>query len=159
MAERITEGSLVCAKRNVGGLGIVLRRIKDINLYAEFDLSEAFIKLYDSSHPEYMFGRLGSSDRSITYTLKLDTIDSISDMVVQRKPEIDRTALDAFWSHNRAYSDVVTPKKSKKRTLNPKVDFCLIHWTRPPSDYGDTPAPWYAKGHPIWMVTTSIKNK
>ena len=60
MAKKIIEGSLICAKRNVQGLGIVLERVKDINLYAEFDLSEAFLRMYDESHPDYEEPALGS---------------------------------------------------------------------------------------------------
>jgi hypothetical protein len=157
MAKKITEGSLICAKRNVEGLGIVLRRVKDINLYAEFDLSEAFLKLYDKNHPDYHY--LGSNVGMNSYTLKSDTIDSINDTIVERKTEVDRSALTAFWAHNKAYSKVMMPKKRKKVILKPKVDFCLVHWTKPPSDYGDTPAQWYVKRGPVWMITTSLKNK
>jgi len=158
MTKRITAGSLICAKRNIGGLGIVLRRVKDINLYAEFDLSEAFLKLYDKNHPQYIFKASGTvHDRFINYTLQLDTIDSIDTTIIERKPEVEDAALTAFWSHNRAYSVIGSSKN--QRALKPKVDFCLIHWTRPPSDYGDTPSSWYIRNGPVWMITTSIKNK
>ena len=157
MAKKITDGSLIGAKRNVEGLGIVLRRVKDINLYAEFDLSEAFLKLYDKNHPDYHHS--GNDGEMISYTFKSDTIDSINDTIVERKTEVDRTALTAFWAHNKAYSKVMMPKKRKKVILKPKVDFCLVHWTKPPSDYGDTPAQWYVKRGPVWMITTSLKNK
>ena len=157
MAKKITDGSLICAKRNVEGLGIVLRRVKDINLYAEFDLSEAFLKLYDKNHPDYH--HLGPKIGMGGYTLRNDTIDSINDTIVERKTEVDRSALAAFWSHNKAYSKVMMPKKKKKAVLKPKVDFCLVHWTKPPSDYGDTPAKWYVSKGPVWMITTSLKNR
>ena len=69
MAKKIIAGSLVGTKRRVGGLGIVLDRIQNMNLYAEFDLSEAFIKLYDIDHPEYMFG---PGDKYVSYSLRSD---------------------------------------------------------------------------------------
>ena len=50
MAKKIIAGSLVSTKRRVGGPGI-LDRIQDMNLYAEFDLSDAFMKnIYDIDH-------------------------------------------------------------------------------------------------------------
>ena len=156
MAKKITDGSLICAKRNVEGLGIVLRRVKDINLYAEFDLSEAFLKLYDKNHPDYQ--KLGY-DGMGGYTLRNDTINSINDTIVERNTEVDMSALAAFWAHNRAYSKVMMPQRRKKTVLKPKVDFCLVHWTKAPSDYGDTPAKWYVSKGPIWMITTSLKNR
>ena len=54
MAKKIIAGSLVGTKRKVEGLGIVLERVQDMSLYTEFDLSDAFMKLYDNNHPEYM---------------------------------------------------------------------------------------------------------
>lgn len=157
MTKRIAAGSLICAKRNIGGLGIVLRRVKDINLYAEFDLTKAFVKLYDKNHPQYVFKAPNNPHVSLSYTIQTDTIDSINDTIVKRKPEVEEAILTAFWSHNRAYSVIGSFKDS--RILKPKIDFCLIHWTRPPSDYGDTPSSWYVKNNRVWMVTTSIKNK
>ena len=86
-------------------------------------------------------------------------MDEFGEPICRPKPEVDEKALKAFWAHNRAYSNVNAPKKRKKRVLTPKVDFCLIHWTKPPSDYDDKPAMWYVKRGPIWMITTSLKNK
>ena len=156
MAKKIIAGSLVTTKRRVEGLGIVLDRVKDMNLYAEFDLTDAFAKLYDSNHPEYMFG---PGDTFVSYTLRSDSIEAINETIIKNKPEVDENALKAFWAHNRAYSNVNVPKKRKARVLPPKVDFCLVHWTKAPSDYGDTPAQWYVSRGPIWMITTSLKNK
>jgi len=156
MAKKIIAGSLVSTKRKVAGLGIVLERVQDMNLYAEFDLSDAFAKLYDTNHPEYMFG---PGDKFVSYTLRSDSIEAINETIIKNKPEVDEAALKTFWAHNRAYSNVNAPKKRKKRVLTPKVDFCLVHWTKPPSDYDDKPALWYAKRGPIWMLTTSLKNK
>ena len=156
MAKKIIAGSLVSTKRKVAGLGIVLERVQDMNLYAEFDLSDAFAKLYDTNHPEYMFG---PGDKFVSYTLRSDSIEAINETIIKNKPEVDEAALKTFWAHNRAYSNVNAPKKRKKRVLTPKVDFCLIHWTKPPSDYDDKPAMWYVKRGPIWMITTSLKNK
>ena len=142
MAKKIIAGSLVSTKRKVAGLGIVLERVQDMNLYAEFDLSDAFAKLYDTNHPEYMFG---PGDKFVSYTLRSDSIEAINETIIKNKPEVDEGALKTFWAHNRAYSNVNAPKKRKKRVLTPKVDFCLVHWTKPPSDYDDKPALWYAK--------------
>ena len=48
MANRIGAGSLVCmGRRNVKGQGIVLDRIKDVNEHAQFDLVDAWHKLYN----------------------------------------------------------------------------------------------------------------
>ena len=156
MAKKIIAGSLVTTKRRVEGLGIVLDRVQDMNLYAEFDLTDAFAKLYNANHPEYMFG---PGDKFVSYTLRSDSIEAINETIIKNKPEVDEGALKAFWAHNRAYSNVSAPKKRKTRVLEPKVDFCLIHWTKAPSDYDDKPAMWYVKRGPIWMVTTSLKNK
>ena len=56
MANRIQAGSLVCmGRRVVKGQGIVLERVKNINDYAEFDLSGAWLQLYDKTHKDYHF--------------------------------------------------------------------------------------------------------
>ena len=156
MAKKIIAGSLVGTKRKVEGLGIVLERVQDMSLYTEFDLSDAFMKLYDNNHPEYMFG---PGDKFVSYSLRSDSIDAINETIMKRKPQIDEGALKAFWAHNRAYSNVQSPRKRKKRVLTPKLDFCLVHWTKAPSDYDDRPAQWYIRRGPVWMVTTSLKNK
>ena len=156
MAKKIIAGSLVSAKRKVEGLGIVLDRVQDMNLYAEFDLTDAFTKLYDKNHPEYMFG---PGDKFVSYTLRSDSIEAINETIIKNKPEVDEKALKAFWAHNRAYSNVTAPKKRRKRVLTPKIDFCLVHWTKAPSDYDGSPASWYIKRGPVWMITTSLKNK
>ena len=82
MAKRITEGSLVCTNRNVEGLGLVLKRIRDINQYAEFDLSESFAKLFDDDHPEYLFK---SMESYILVSLRGDAIESINEQIVRNK--------------------------------------------------------------------------
>ncbi len=155
MAKKIIEGSLICAKRNVQGLGIVLERVKDINLYAEFDLSEAFLRMYDESHPDYEEPALGS----MIYNARYDEVKRINAKIIEKKSEVDMSALEAFWSHNKAYSKVMMPERRKKSVLKPKVDFCLVHWMKAPSDYGDVPARWYVSKGPVWMITTSLKNR
>ena len=156
MAKKIIAGSLVSTKRRVEGIGIVLDRVQDMNLYAEFDLTDAFNKLYDINHPEYMFG---PGDKFVSYSLRSDSIGAINETIIKNKPEVDEKALKAFWAHNRAYSNVNAPKKRNKRVLTPKVDFGLVHWTKAPSDYDGGPASWYIKRGPVWMITTSLKNK
>jgi len=155
MAKKIIEGSLICAKRNVQGLGIVLERVKDINLYAEFDLSEAFLRMYDESHPDYEEPALGS----MIYNARYDEVKRINAKIIEKKSEVDMSVLEAFWSHNKAYSKVMMPERRKKSVLKPKVDFCLVHWMKAPSDYGDVPARWYVSKGPVWMITTSLKNR
>tara|TARA_R110002020_G_scaffold204797_1_gene409116 strand:+ start:215 stop:682 length:468 start_codon:yes stop_codon:yes gene_type:complete len=155
MAKKIIEGSLICAKRNVQGLGIVLERVKDINLYAEFDLSEAFLRMYDESHPDYEEPALGS----MIYNARYDEVKRINAKIIEKKSEVDMSVLEAFWSHNKAYSKVQSPERRKKSVLKPKVDFCLVHWMKAPSDYGDVPARWYVSKGPVWMITTSLKNR
>ena len=50
----IKKGDLVhLFRRRVPGMGIVLDRVEDVNGYTEFDLSDAFIKIFDQNHPEY----------------------------------------------------------------------------------------------------------
>tara|TARA_R110000850_G_scaffold242265_1_gene366884 strand:+ start:111 stop:578 length:468 start_codon:yes stop_codon:yes gene_type:complete len=155
MAKKIIEGSLICAKRNVQGLGIVLERVKDINLYAEFDLSEAFLRMYDESHPDYEEPALGS----MIYNARYDEVKRINAKIIEKKSEVDMSVLEAFWSHNKAYSKVMMPERRKKSVLKPKVDFCLVHWMKAPSDYGDVPARWYVSKGPVWMISTSLKNR
>jgi len=56
MANKIKAGSLVCmSRRVVRGQGLVLERVKNINDYAEFDLSNAWLRLYDKTHKDYHF--------------------------------------------------------------------------------------------------------
>ena len=153
MAKRITEGSLVCTNRNVEGLGLVLKRIRDINQYAEFDLSESFAKLFDDDHPEYLFK---SMESYILVSLRGDAIESINEQIVRNKPDVELAALQVFWNHNRAYSVTYSPRKRVKKA---KVDFCLVHWTKAPSDYGSKPSNWYQKKKAVWMTTSSVKNK
>jgi hypothetical protein len=56
MSRKIETGSLVCmGRRKVKGQGLVLDRVKDINDFAEFDLSDAWLMIYDKAHPNYYF--------------------------------------------------------------------------------------------------------
>jgi hypothetical protein len=127
---KIKRGSLVCmGRRSIKGQGLVLDRVQDINEYADFDLSEAFYKLYDMSHPEYFWER----DRNTYhhYGEIHDLKTAISDTILSKNPDIDRALLDEFWNYNRAYSCL----KGGSKVLKPKTDFCLVWWAKAPSEY------------------------
>ena len=147
MAKRITEGSLVCTKRKIEGMGIVLRRIKDINEYAEFDLSGAFANLIDQQSRGY----------ESSYTNRQKLIREINAKIIEKRPEVELALLEEFWSHNRAYSHHHFPKKRKK-LLEAKIDFCLVNWTKAPSDYDDRPARHLLRKN-VWMLSSILKNK
>ena len=147
MAKRITEGSLVCTKRKIEGLGIVLKRVKNINEYAEFDLSGAFANLFDQQSRGY----------ESSYTNRQKIIREINAKILEKKPEVELPLLEEFWSHNRAYSHHHFPKKRKK-LLEAKIDFCLVNWTKAPSDYDDRPARHLLRKN-VWMLSSILKNK
>jgi hypothetical protein len=152
MAKRIETGSLVTTNRKVAGLGLVVERVKDVNLYANFDLSEAFRKVYDTTHPEYFFK--GRDPREFVVNERNELIASINLEIIRNNPKAKLEVLEAFWDHNRAYSRSWSTMTAKK----PKTDFCLIKWLRAPSDYDHMPSKWYKK-QDRWMITTAIKNK
>ena len=56
-----------------------------MNLYAEFDLSDAFMKLYDINHPEYMFG---PGDKFVSYSLRSDSIGAINETIIKESPKL-----------------------------------------------------------------------
>ena len=147
MAKRIAEGSLVCTKRKIEGLGIVLKRVKNINEYAEFDLSGAFADLFDRQSRGY----------ESSYSNRQKIIREINAKIIEKKPEVELALLDEFWSHNRAYSHLHHPKKRKK-LLEAKIDFCLVNWTKAPSDYDDRPARHLLRKN-VWMLSSILKNK
>ncbi len=147
MAKRITEGSLVCTKRKIEGMGIVLKRVKDINQYVEFDLSGAFASLFDRRSEGY----------ESSYTNRQKVIREINSKILEKKPEVELPLLEEFWAHNRAYSHHHQPKKRKK-LLEAKIDFCLVNWTKAPSDYDDRPARHLQRKN-VWMLSSILKNK
>jgi hypothetical protein len=124
MAKRIAEGSLVCTKRKIEGLGIVLKRVKNINEYAQFDLSGAFADLFAQQSRGY----------ESSYTNRQKFIREINAKILEKKPEVELELLQKFWSHNREYSHQLNPKKRKK-LLKAKLDFCLVNWSKAPSNY------------------------
>ena len=150
---KIKRGSLVCmGRRSIKGQGLVLDRIQDINEYADFDLSEAFYKLYDMNHPEYFW----KSDRSrapILYGERIDLKSGISDTILSKNPDIDRALLDEFWSYNRAYSCL----KGGSKVLKPKTDFCLVWWTKAPSEYTPMAVSGF-KGKSLYHHTKMLKS-
>ena len=88
MAKRIDAGSLVCmGRRNVKGQGIVLDRVRDVNHYAEFDLCEAWQRMYNHAHPEYLYK--DESNYSVLWSLRQDTIKSIREEIQKSNPKID----------------------------------------------------------------------
>lgn len=153
MTKRIAEGSLVCTKRKIEGMGIVLKRVKNINEYAEFDLSGAFIEVYK---PASMFD-LSKVYTSI-YNLRYEMIRKINAKIIEKKPEVELELLQKFWSHNREYSHQFRPKKTKKRLLEAKIDFCLVNWSKAPSSYHGVPAQRFRRQN-VWMLSNSIRNK
>jgi len=150
----IKAGSLVCTNRKTKGQGIVLERVKNINEFLNYNVSEAFLKLYDKNHPDFFFqedvetamGHYGiyqaRNERIQFHNLQIRTLN----------PNVDKRLLLVFWSHNSNFSSVGYGKMTKIR--KPKVDFCKVHWFKSPSDYG------YINRETkcTWFYTRSIKN-
>jgi hypothetical protein len=152
MAKRIDAGSLVCmGRRNVKGQGIVLDRVRDVNHYAEFDLCEAWQRMYNHAHPEYLYK--DESNYSVLWSLRQDTIKSIREEIQKSNPKIDDRLIKRFFSYNTAFSY----QKFGKKITKLKTDFSLIKWYKPPSDYGDKPCQWH-KDKEIWHPTKLVKN-
>mgnify|MGYP003627979699 FL=1 len=150
---KIKRGSLVCmGRRSIKGQGLVLNRVRDINEYANFDLSEAFYKLHDRSHPEYFWKKDGA-DQYSHYAERDDLKYSINDTILSRNPVIDRTLLEEFWNYNRAYSYL----KGGNKILKPKTDFCLVWWTKAPSEYTPKAVSGF-KGKSLYHHTKMLKN-
>ena len=152
MANRIAAGSLVCmSRRNVKGQGIVLDRVKDINEYAEFDLVDAWHKLYNESHPEFMFH--GEKNYSVLWTLRQDATQGIREQIQRNNPNVEDELIKQFFSYNTAFSY----QKFGKKITKLKKDFSLIKWYKAPSDYGKKPCQWH-KNKEVWHPTKLIKN-
>jgi hypothetical protein len=152
MAKRIDAGSLVCmGRRNVKGQGIVLDRVRDVNHYAEFDLCEAWQRMYNHAHPEYLYK--DESNYSVLWSLRQDAINSIREEIQKSNPKIDDRLIKRFFSYNTAFSY----QKFGKKITKLKTDFSLIKWYKPPSDYGDKPCQWH-KDKEIWHPTKLVKN-
>jgi hypothetical protein len=152
MAKRIDAGSLVCmSRRNIKGQGLVLERVKDVNLYAEFDLVDAWHKLYDRKHPEYMFH--GDNNFSMLWTLRQDAVSGIREQIQRSNPNVEDELIKQFFSYNTAYSY----QKFGAKITKLKIDFSLVRWLKSPSDYGDKPCKWH-KNREVWHPTSLIKN-
>jgi hypothetical protein len=152
MAKRIDAGSLVCmGRRNVKGQGIVLERIRDVSHYAEFDVCEAWQKMYNSAHPEYLYKNV--SNYSVLWSLRQDAISSIREEIQIRNPEVNDHLIKRFFSYNTAFSY----QKFGKKITKLKTDFSLIRWYKPPSDYGAKACSWH-KDKEIWHPTKLVKN-
>ena len=152
MAKRIDAGSLVCmGRRNVKGQGIVLDRVRDVNHYAEFDLCEAWQRMYNHAHPEYLYK--DESNYSVLWSLRQDAISTIREQIQKSNPEVDDRLIKRFFSYNTAFSY----QKFGKKITKLKTDFSLIRWYKPPSDYGDKPCQWH-KNKEIWHPTKLVKN-
>ena len=148
----IKKGDLVhLFRRKVPGMGIVLERVENINTYAEFDLSEAFMKIYDKENPDY-FLKMNPETVAFKWQHQTSVIQEINETILKRKPSVEPNLLADFWSFNRAYSI----QRLGTIVKEPKVDFCLVMWTRPPSDYGNSPSPWH-KNKQLWMNTRWLK--
>ena len=152
MAKRIDAGSLVCmSRRNVKGQGLVLERVKDVSLYAEFDLEEAWHKLYNRKHPEYMFHN--DNNFSLIWTPRTDAIQGIREQIQINNPKAEDELIKQFFSYNTAYSY----QKFGAKITKLKTDFSLIKWLKAPSDYGDKPCKWH-EFKQVWHPTSLIKN-
>lgn len=152
MGKRIDAGSLVgMGRRKVKGQGIVLERVKNVNLYAEFDLSDAWHKLYNKKHPEYLWK--DKQDLTFLWQMRQDSITGIKETVKTSKPEVDAKLLKEFFSYNTAHGY----QKGGNKIIDPKIDFCLVKWYKSPSDYGDTPSHWY-NNRTCWTPTNVLKN-
>ena len=152
MANRIDVGSLVCmGGRNIKGQGTALERVRNINLYAEFDLVDAWHKLYDKSHPEFMFSN--PQNANVLWTLRSDVIRTIKDEIMKNNPKLDYDLLKQFFSWNTAYCY----QKCGEKIIKLRTDFTLVRWHKPPSDYGNKPCSWY-KDKEIWHPTNLLKN-
>ena len=105
MATRIDAGSLVCMSRRViKGQGIVLQRVKNINEFAEFDLSLAWLQLHDKSRPDYHFKPTSNKSNMILWSLRKDLKDAINERIMEDKSQVDSDLLREFWSYNSAHS-------------------------------------------------------
>lgn len=152
MAKRIEAGSLVCmSRRNVKGQGIVLARIKNINEYAEFDLVEAWHKLYDKKHPEFLFKN--EQNYSVLWNLRQDAISGIREHIRKNSPHTEDQLIKQFFSYNTAYCY----QKFGNKITKLKTDFSLIKWFKAPSDYSDSPSQWH-KQKEVWHPTSLVKN-
>lgn len=153
MAARIDAGSLVCMSRRViKGQGIVLQRVKNINEFAEFDLSLAWLQLHDKSRPDYHFKPQNNNANMILWSLRRDLRDAISEKIIETKPQVEKELLKEFWSYNSAHSYL----KRGEKILKPKTDFTLVMWTKAPSDYGDKPCKWFVNKK-CWHHTKMLK--
>ena len=152
MANRIQAGSLVCmGRRVVKGQGIVLERVKNINEYAEFDLSGAWLQLYDKTHKDYHFNY--EKSYGILWQLRSDMTQAIREEISERNPNIDDTLIKEFFSWNTAFGH----QKGGAKIIQPKVDFCLVRWMKAPSDYGPV-ASNYHKNRTMWTYSKLIKS-
>ena len=152
MANRIQAGSLVCmGRRVVKGQGIVLERVKNINDYAEFDLSGAWLQLYDKTHKDYHFNY--EKSYGILWQLRSDMTQAIREEISERNPNIDDTLIKEFFSWNTAFGH----QKGGAKIIQPKVDFCLVRWMKAPSDYGPV-ASNYHKNRTMWTYSKLIKS-
>ena len=151
MTKRIAEGSLVCTKRKIEGMGIVLKRVKNINEYAEFDLVDAWHKLYDRNHPEFMFK--GEESYSVLWSLRSDATQGIREQIQRNNPNVEDLLIKQFFSYNTAFSY----QKFGAKITKLKTDFSLVRWYKPPSDYGNKPSKWH-KDKEIWHPTKLLKN-
>ena len=152
MANRIQAGSLVCmGRRVVKGQGIVLERVKNINEYAEFDLSGAWLQLYDKTHKDYHFNY--EKSYGILWQLRSDMTQAIREEISERNPNIDDTLIKEFFSWNTAFGH----QKGGTKIIQPKVDFCLVRWMKAPSDYGPV-ASNYHKNRTMWTYSKLIKS-
>jgi len=152
MAKRIDTGSLVCmGRRNVKGQGIVLDRVRNVNHHAEFDVCDAWHRLYDKQNPEYFYK--DESNLGVLWSLRQDMTKAIREEILKNNPKVNDQLIKHFFSYNTAFCY----QKFGKKITKLKIDFSLVRWYKPPSDYGNKPCSWH-KDKEIWHPTKLLKN-
>jgi hypothetical protein len=152
MANRIDAGSLVCmGRRNVKGQGIVLDRVRDVNYHAEFDVCDAWQRMYNRKHPDYLFKQ--EENYSTLWSLRQDMTKAIREEIAKSNPKANDDLIKHFFSYNTAFSY----QKFGKKITKLKTDFSLVRWYKPPSEYSENASNWY-KGKEVWHPTKLIKN-
>ena len=152
MANRIDAGSLVCmGRRNVKGQGIVLDRVRDINHHAEFDVCDAWQRMYNRKHPDYHFKQ--EDNYSTLWSLRQDMTKAIREEIIKNNPQVNDLLIKNFFSYSTAFCN----QKFGAKIVKLKTDFSLVRWYKPPSDYGNKPSQWH-KNKEIWHPTKLLKN-
>jgi hypothetical protein len=149
---KIEKGALVqMSRRNVGGRGLILKRVKDINEYVGYDMTAAFHRLYDPSDPKFRF----KEKRMNLWAERKTAQKRIYNHICKKNPDFEDSALiQFFWDYNFNYTYVLQARKLARKV---KVDFCLVHWFKAPSDYSPGAYPRGFQNRSRWVYTKNIK--